>query len=63
MSMIVVYRMGKNEPLIIDEFSYSDVETTDLTLVLRRKNLKGFQLKASMVILNNDSLNHLDDYR
>ncbi|KAG4080335.1 hypothetical protein HA402_010827 [Bradysia odoriphaga] len=52
-----------NEPLIIEDFAYPHVKTTDLTAVLRRKNFQGYQLRASMVILNNDTLNHLDDYR
>ncbi|XP_037036713.1 ionotropic receptor 75a-like [Bradysia coprophila] len=58
-----VYRLGMNEPLIIEDFPYPHVKTTDLTAVLRRQNFHGYQLRASMVILDNDSLNHLDDYR
>lgn len=40
---------------------------TDLRLVKitsrRRQNLRRTNLKASMVITNNDTLNHLDDYQ
>lgn len=52
-----------NEPLVIDDYAFQNVESTDLTVVLRRKNFQGIQFRASMVIMNNDSLNHLDDYR
>lgn len=58
---ILVYRVGINEPLVIEELS--DVEPMALSPTLRRRNLQGYQLRASLVILNNNSLNHLDDYR
>lgn len=32
-------------------------------LVQRRRNLMGKHFKSSLVILNNDTWNHLDDYR
>lgn len=62
-----MYRLGLSDPLVIEEIAFYDGEkyvgTTTMTPVLRRRNLRGFQLRASMVILNNDSLSHLDDYR
>lgn len=32
-------------------------------LARRRRNLMGMQLKTSMVVTNNDTLNHLDDLK
>ncbi|KAJ6641128.1 BTB/POZ domain-containing protein 6-A [Pseudolycoriella hygida] len=57
-----VYRMGTNEPLVVEENVIED-SATALTPTLRRRNLQGFRLKASLVVTNNDSLNHLNDYR
>lgn len=65
--LFTVFRVGLNEPLIVEEYATYNrgqfVTTTTLTSVQRRRNFQGFELKASMVLLDNDSLNHLDDYR
>lgn len=62
-----MYRTGLNKPLIVENYALHDGKqyegTSSLTPVLRRQNLLGYQMKATMVLLNNDSLNHLDDYR
>ncbi|KAG4076272.1 hypothetical protein HA402_014821 [Bradysia odoriphaga] len=62
-----VYRLGTLEPLIVEDYATYNrthhVNSVVLTSALRRRNFHGFLLKASMVLLNNDSLNHLDDYR
>lgn len=42
--------------------SFTDLRSTKITS-RRRQNLKRTNLKASMVITNNDTLNHLDDYQ
>ncbi|XP_037047075.1 glutamate receptor ionotropic, delta-2-like isoform X1 [Bradysia coprophila] len=62
-----VYRLGTLEPLIMEDHATYNrthyVNAVVLPSALRRRNFHGFLLKASMVLLNNDSLNHLDDYR
>lgn len=42
--------------------SFTDLRSTKITS-RRRQNLRRTILKASMVITNNDTLNHLDDYQ
>lgn len=56
-----------SEPLQIENFGvyeldgFTDERGTDGP-VKRRQNLQGITLRASMVITNNDTLNHLGDY-
>lgn len=53
-----------NEPLVIENiFVNSQNDADQLTAISRRRNLNGIELRASMVVTNNDSLNHLDDYQ
>lgn len=42
--------------------SFQDLRLVKITS-RRRQNLRLTNLKASMVITNNDTLNHLDDYQ
>lgn len=42
--------------------SFKDLRLVKITS-RRRQNLRLTNLKASMVITNNDTLNHLDDYQ
>lgn len=59
-----VYRTAIDQPLIVENFfPNSPNERHELTAISRRRNLGGIELRASMVVTNNDSLNHLDDYR
>ena len=52
---------------IYGKWSKENNSFTDLRLIKitsrRRQNLRRTNLKASMVITNNDTLNHLDDYQ
>lgn len=65
-----LYRTGIDRPLVIEcygeidiaEESFADYRTTAITS-RRRQNLQGLTLQASMVITNNDTLNHLSDHR
>ncbi|CAO1308567.1 unnamed protein product [Diamesa tonsa] len=64
-----LYRTSINSELIEEiygKWSKENNSFTDLRLVKitsrRRQNLRKTNLKASMVITNNDTLNHLDDY-
>lgn len=38
------------------------IRNNQMNIVSRRKNLSGLKLRASLVVTNNDTLNHLDDY-
>lgn len=50
--------------MIIENFFVNSLKDANaLTTISRRKNLNGIELRASMVVTNNDTLNHLDDYR
>lgn len=55
------------QPLIVELFGalvnneFRDERKS--TAVSRRKDLNGVRLRACMVVTNNDTLNHLDDYR
>lgn len=53
--------MMENVGRIIDN-EFIDLRWTPITS-LRRKNLYGLDLRASMVVTNNDTLIHLTDYR
>lgn len=63
----IVYRTAMSQPLIIEDYgtfgngSFNDVERIR-SVVLRRQSLNGINLRASMVITNNDTLSHLTDY-
>lgn len=62
-----IYRKSMSQPLIVELFgsfannNYRDEREN--TPVSRRKDLNGIRLRACMVVTNNDTLNHLDDYR
>lgn len=59
-----VYRTAIDQPLIIEKFLPNSLkDENELTARSRRRNLNGIELRASMVVTNNDSLNHLNDYR
>lgn len=56
-----------SEPLILETFGeYENQVFTDRRSVdgpvKRRQNLQGITLRASMVITNNDTIHHLEDY-
>lgn len=55
------------QPLIVELFgalvNYEFRDERKSTAVSRRKDLNGVRLRACMVVTNNDTLNHLDDYR
>lgn len=63
-----IYRVDMSMPLIFETFGniesgqFIDYRSTSITS-RRRQNLCGLHLKASMVVTNNDTLNHLTDYR
>lgn len=63
-----IYRIEMNMPLIIEQFGiisneqFIDDRVTSITS-RRRQNLFGLSLKASMVVTNNSTLQHLTDYR
>lgn len=62
--LFLVYRTAINQPLIIEKFLPNSLtDENELTVISRRRDLNGIELRASMVVTNNDSLNHLDDYR
>lgn len=42
--------------------SFEDLRAERITS-RRRRNLKGGEIKASMVVTNNETLNHLEDYQ
>lgn len=62
------YRIGMARPMIVENFGritndvFIDYRDTPITS-RRRSNLCGLKLNASMVITDNDTLNHLTDYR
>lgn len=63
-----VYRKGLNSDIIFEPVaSFSNGSLVDErisdSIVHRRKNLEGKVLRASMVVTNKDTLNHLHDYR
>lgn len=49
-----IYRLSGGQYIF-----YEDIRPN---IVSRRRNLNGTLLRSSMVITNNDSLNHLNDY-
>lgn len=63
-----IYRVDVSMPLILEPFGniengqFIDGRSKQITSQ-RRQNLLGLRLKASMVVTNNDTLNHLSDYR
>lgn len=63
-----IYRVDESMPLILEPFGnivngqFIDGRSIQITS-RRRQNLRGLRLKASMVVTNNDTLNHLSDYR
>lgn len=63
-----IYRVDVSMPLILEHFGniengqFTDGRRIQITS-RRRQNLLGLHLKASMVVTNNDTLNHLSDYR
>lgn len=63
-----IYRIDMTMPLIIERYgrisdgTFIDYRSTSITSQRRRK-LLGHRLKASMVVTNNDTLNHLTDYQ
>lgn len=63
-----LYRVDMKMPLIIEQIGwilngeFIDQRNTPI-VSQRRRNLFDLKLKASMVITNNDTLNHLTDYR
>lgn len=70
MSKFAVYKIeNHHEKLITEPFGRWTPETgledvrASRVLAERRHNLMGKRFKASIVILHNDSVNHLDDYR
>lgn len=62
------YRVASSEPLITEQFGIIlddkliDYRNQPITSQ-RRKNLFGLTLNASIVVTNNQTLNHLTDYR
>lgn len=62
-----LYRTAMDQPLMIEMFgevtngTFQDLRTIFITS-RRRQHLQGIQLKASMVVTNNDTLKHLTDY-
>lgn len=66
----LVYKIEKHHENLTKEpygrWSYeTGIEDLRASRILaqRRRNLMGKRFKASIVILHNDSINHLDDYR
>lgn len=63
-----LYRVEGTMPLIVEQFgrisngTFIDQRDTSITS-RRRHDLFGLHLKASMVITDNDTLEHLTDYR
>lgn len=62
------YCVSLGQPLIVESVGiiekdrFIDYRETKV-ISRRRQNLRGINLKASIVITNNDTLNHLNDYR
>lgn len=67
-SIYQFYKISSSDNLITEQFGlidnnkFIDQRTTPVTS-RRRQNLQQTQLKASMVITNNETLKHLNDYR
>lgn len=68
-SIKMIYKISQNSDIIFDEFgtfylngTFDDKRSTS-NIIQSRQYLTGHEFKASMVITNNDSLNHLSDYR
>ncbi|XP_058832109.1 glutamate receptor ionotropic, kainate glr-3-like [Topomyia yanbarensis] len=65
---ISVYRYSLETDLIVELFGYwrhgviKKLQSTSISAV-RRQNMNHFKLRASMVVTQNDTLNHLEDYR
>ncbi|XP_058066355.1 ionotropic receptor 75a-like [Anopheles bellator] len=63
-----VYRVSRDTALRVEDYArwsttqMEDLRTEKVTSV-RRKNLYGHQLRASMVITNPDTIHHLTDYK
>lgn len=63
-----IYRIDLSMPLIMEPFGnirngqFIDDRSTAI-ISRRRQNLFGLHLKASMVVTNNETMNHLTDYR
>lgn len=64
-----VYRAAVSMPLIIEqvgeitsEWKFIDLRSSSVTS-RRRQNLFGIYFKASMVVTDNDTLDHLTDYQ
>lgn len=63
-----VYRTGLNRRALTSNIGnitsgiFYDIRNTSITS-RRRQNLQGILLRASMVVTNNDTLNHLTDYK
>lgn len=63
-----VFRYVMESPLNFENFGYFEGQSFHNLRTLkvdsiRRKNLNGITLRASLVITNNDSINHLYDYK
>lgn len=64
----MIYRIGQSEPLIVEPFGviindeFVDYRSTNI-ISRRRQNFQGYNLRASIVVTENDTLTHLDDYR
>lgn len=63
-----IYRTGLHEPVLIEEAGrlvdghFIDERTSYITS-RRRQNLQATDLRASMVVTNNETLYHLTDYK
>lgn len=64
-----IYRIDMSMPLIIEQFgeitddsNFIDYRSSYITS-RRRQNLFGMHFKASMVVTDNDTLDHLTDYQ
>lgn len=63
-----VYRTSLDQPLLLENIgtifnvTFNDMRTSLITS-RRRQDLRGVKLRASMVVTNNDTLNHLTDYQ
>lgn len=56
--IVLIYRTEIDQPLIIEPFPAGNNSLTQ-----RRQNLQQITFFASLVITNNDTLHHLDDYQ
>lgn len=68
MNFFLVYKITVNSPAISElygtwsNYTFVDNRTTKI-ISRRRQNLAKVQINASMVILHNETINHLNDYR